>query len=49
MRRELGTRHYSLRTELAYIGWVERFAKFCGTTPVEQCGEGEIEEGGFLI
>ena len=44
MRRELRTRHYSLRTESAYIGWVKRFALFCRATPLEQCGEGEIKE-----
>lgn len=31
MRKELRRQNYSYRTEQAYIGWIIRFIKFCGT------------------
>lgn len=30
VRERIRLRHYSLRTEKAYIGWVRRFVRFCG-------------------
>src|SRR5205823_14596028 len=30
LRRALRTRHYSRRTEEAYVGWLRRFVRFCG-------------------
>jgi integron integrase len=30
LRRALRTRHYSRRTEEAYVAWVRRFVRFCG-------------------
>ena len=30
-RRELRLRHRALRTEQSYVGWIERFLRFCGT------------------
>ncbi len=44
MRTELRTRHYSLRTESAYIGWVERFMRFCGSETLAGVAESEIKE-----
>jgi integron integrase len=44
MRAELRTRHYSLRTESAYIGWVERFLRFCGSETLAGVGENQIKE-----
>ena len=40
MRTELRTRHYSLRTETAYIGWAERFMRFCGGNHMRVRGNG---------
>src|SRR2546423_6766301 len=33
LRRALRTRHYSRRTEEAYVAWVRRFVRFCGMRP----------------
>src|SRR5436189_190797 len=30
LRAALRLRHYSRRTEEAYVGWVRRFVRFCG-------------------
>lgn len=44
MRTELRTRHYSLRTESAYIGWAERFMRFCGSPTLAAADEKQIKE-----
>jgi integron integrase len=46
LRRVLRTRHYSPRTEIAYVGWVRRFVRFHGLTHPRAMGEREVE--GFL-
>lgn len=33
LQRQLRLRHYSLRTEEAYLGWVRRFVRFCREHP----------------
>ncbi len=43
MRTELRTRHYSLRTETAYIGWAERFMRFCGSQSLAEANEKQIQ------
>ena len=42
MRRELRVRRKSLDTERAYVGWVIRFFKHCGSGDVSRVGEPEI-------
>ncbi|HQZ67773.1 MAG TPA: hypothetical protein PLY87_21935 [Planctomycetaceae bacterium] len=36
LRKEIWLMHYALRTDTAYVGWVERFMKHVGST---QLGE----------
>ncbi len=43
MRRVLRTRHYSLRTEQAYVDWVRRFIVFHGKRHPQQMGKREVE------
>jgi integron integrase len=43
MRKELRLRHYSLRTESAYIGWAERFLQYCGSPSLNDVAEDEIK------
>ena len=45
-RRQLRLRHYSLRTEQAYVGWVKRFIEFHGRQHPRDLAEPEI--GAFL-
>jgi integron integrase len=42
VRTELRTRHYSPRTEKAYVAWVRRFVVFSGMRHPEQMGAPEI-------
>ena len=42
MRRVLRTRHYSIRTEQAYLHWVKRFIRFHNKRHPAQMGEPEI-------
>jgi integron integrase len=42
LRVALRARHYSLRTEEAYVGWVARFVAFHDKRPPEEMGEAEI-------
>ncbi len=42
LRTALRARHYSLRTEEAYVGWVKRYAAFHGERPPDELGEAEI-------
>jgi integron integrase len=44
IRNELRTRHYAIRTESAYVGWAERFMKFCGSETLDGISENEIKE-----
>ena len=43
MRTEIRTRHYSLRTETAYIGWAQRFMRFCGSPTLAAADEKQIQ------
>ena len=40
-------RHYSLRTEEAYVGWITRFILFHGKRHPNEMGEPEINR--FLL
>ena len=42
LRAALRTRHYSKRTEDAYIGWVRRFVKSSGTRHPRELGAGDV-------
>lgn len=42
VRGEIRARHYSHRTEEAYVGWVKRFIFFHGKRHPAEMGEGEI-------
>jgi len=46
LRLALRARHYSPRTEVAYVHWVRRFILFHGKR--HPAGLGEIEVNGFL-
>jgi integron integrase len=46
VRASLRARHYSARTEKAYVGWIRRFILFHHKRHPETMGEGEV--GGFL-
>jgi integron integrase len=46
VRQHLRVKHYSIRTEQAYIDWIRRFILFHGKRHPENMGEDEI--GGFL-
>lgn len=41
-RRELRLRHRALRTEQSYVGWIDRFLRFCGTAEPERWTEAHI-------
>lgn len=43
VRRELRTRHYSLRTEKSYIGWIRRFILFHRKRHPREMGGPEVE------
>ena len=42
LRNALQARHYSSRTEKAYVSWVVRFVRFCGMRHPRECGEREV-------
>ena len=42
MREAIRVRHYSLRTEEAYLQWVRRFILFNGKRHPENMGEPEV-------
>jgi len=44
VRRALRVRHYSRRTEEAYVGWIRRFVRFHGLRHPAELGEREIAE-----
>lgn len=43
MREHLRTRHYSLRTETAYVDWARRFILFHGKRHPQDMGAAEVE------
>jgi len=42
VRRAIRMRHYSRRTEQAYVRWVRRFVRFTGLRPPRDLGEPEV-------
>jgi len=42
VRRAIRLRHYSRRTEDAYVAWVRRFVKFCGLRHPRELGTGDV-------
>ncbi len=42
LRRALRVRHYSRRTEEAYVWWVRRFVRFCGRRHPRELGERDV-------
>ena len=42
LRRAIRTRHYSRRTEEAYVGWVKRYVRFHGMRYPGELGEPEL-------
>ncbi len=42
VRWHLRVKHYSIRTEVAYLDWIRRFILFHGKRHPEQLGEAEI-------
>jgi hypothetical protein len=43
VRENLRLRHYSIRTERAYVGWIKRFILFHGKRHPDEMGREEIE------
>lgn len=43
VRRRLRLKHYSIRTERAYVAWIVRFIRFHGRTHPRQMGAVEVE------
>src|SRR6266567_9357630 len=43
LRVAIRTRHYSPRTEEAYVQWVRRFIRFCGLRHPRELGERDVE------
>ena len=46
VRSAIRVRHYSIRTEEAYIGWIKRFILFHGKRHPKDMGEAQV--GAFL-
>jgi hypothetical protein len=42
LREAIPYKHYSCRTEQAYVHWVRRFILFCGKRHPEALGEAEV-------
>jgi len=42
VRENIRLRHYSFRTEKAYVGWIRRFVRFCGRRHPRDLGATEI-------
>ena len=42
LRCAVRNKHYSIRTERAYVGWYRRFVRFHGLTHPEKMGEAEV-------
>src|SRR5918993_949983 len=43
VRDAIRRKHYSLRTEAAYVDWVRRFVRFCDLRHPRECGAPELE------
>lgn len=43
VRNQLRLKHYSIRTEAAYIGWIRRFIHYHGKRHPAEMGKGEVE------
>ena len=43
MRRELRLHFKQLETERAYVGWIKRFIRFCGSADLEAFGDNKIK------
>ncbi len=43
LRQAIRVRHYSTRTEQAYVAWVRRFVRFCWMRHPAEVGEAEVE------
>jgi hypothetical protein len=44
VRNAVRTRHYSLRTEEAYVGWIKRFILFHGKRHPRDMGAREVQQ-----
>ena len=44
VRRQIRLRHYSIRTEQAYVSWIKRFILFHGKRHPNAMGKTEIEQ-----
>lgn len=42
VRAEIRLRHYSPRTEKAYVGWIRRYILFHGVRHPDEMGAGEV-------
>ncbi|ODU11030.1 MAG: integrase [Rubrivivax sp. SCN 71-131] len=42
VREEIRVRHYSIRTEAAYVDWIRRFVRFHGRRHPREMGAGEV-------
>src|SRR4051812_6129894 len=42
VRLELRTRHYSRRTEQAYVAWIRRYVRYCGARHPRELDEAEV-------
>jgi len=47
LRHAIRLRHYSRRTEDAYVGWVRRFVRFAGMRHPAEIDPGEVSR--FLV
>ena len=43
LARKLRSRQYSIHTEQSYTDWCHRFLRFCGDTPNDVLGDGDVE------
>lgn len=43
IRAVIRRKHYSLRTEEAYVDWARRFVRFCGLRHPRECGAADVE------
>src|SRR5690242_12552734 len=43
VRRQIRVRHYSLRTEQAYLAWIRRFLRANGRRHPRELGAGQVE------
>jgi hypothetical protein len=45
VRSKIGLKHYSIRTEHAYVDWIKRFVLFYGKRHPTEMGAPEVEAG----